>query len=295
MSHWEPDWETAPRIRPANGIRARSQRGAFGKTWWAGRWIAALERVVEGGRLERGRTYARQGQVTQLDLSAGLIEARVQGSRPQPYRVRIQVPVLADAEWDRIADLLARHALYAAQLLAGEMPQAVEDVFAQAGVSLFPSAARDLDSTCTCPDWANPCKHRAAVCYLVGERFDEDPFLMFELRGRDRQTILSALRERRAGADPTAVTQVEEPSDTASDEATEPVADDLAALERFWKLPETLSELEFHFEPPQVDAVPIKRLGAPPPGAGAEDIPTLLEADYRAISRAARRLALGDA
>src|SRR5579864_7230343 len=194
-------WDDYPRERrkPANGIKARTQRGKFGQTWWAGRWIAALERLVDSGRLSRGRSYARSGQVVQLDVGPEGVEAKVQGSRATPYRVSIRFRTLSKEEWDRVADAMAAEALYAAKLLAGEMPEQIEDVFLAAGTSLFPAARADLMTDCSCPDWANPCKHVAAVHYLLGERFDDDPFLLFLLRGRSKENISHALRVRRAG------------------------------------------------------------------------------------------------
>src|SRR6188472_4501348 len=127
------DWGSAkPRI-PANGIKAISQRGRFGKTWWAGRWLAALEQVIDPGRLARGRSYARSGQVLKLDAGPHGVEARVQGSRPTPYQVRIGFRPLSDAEWARVTEVMAGEAVYAARLLGGEMPEQIEDAFQAAG------------------------------------------------------------------------------------------------------------------------------------------------------------------
>ena len=109
---WWQDYSHAPR-RPANGIRATTQRGQFGKTWWAARWIAALERLVDAGRLSRGRSYARSGQVVKLDVGWDGIAARVQGSRPQPYGVSIHFRHLSDAEWDKVIDAMAAQAISA--------------------------------------------------------------------------------------------------------------------------------------------------------------------------------------
>ena len=106
---------------------------------------------------------------------------------------------LSEAQWDAVADAMAAQALYAARLLSGEMPEQIEEAFRAAGVTLFPADEGDLETDCTCPDWANPCKHVAAAFYLLGERFDADPFLMFELRGRTKEQIVEALRARRAG------------------------------------------------------------------------------------------------
>lgn len=147
---WDRYEKTSP-IRRNDGIRAQTQSGKFGKTWWAGRWIAALERLVDSGRLSRGRSYARSGQVVELEVGPGGVEAQVQGSRKKPYRVRIRFQALTDAEWDRVIDAIAEQAIYAAKLLAGEMPADIEDVFAAADVSLFPDKPGDLETSCPAP------------------------------------------------------------------------------------------------------------------------------------------------
>src|SRR5437588_12759165 len=97
---------------------------------------------------------------------------------------------------------MASQAIFAAKLLAGEMPQDIEEAFSAVQISLFPLATTDLDTDCSCPDWANPCKHIAAVYYLLAERFDEDPFLIFKLRGRTKEQIIQVLREKRAQTQP---------------------------------------------------------------------------------------------
>jgi uncharacterized Zn finger protein len=153
-----------PRAIPAeDGIKARSQRGSFAKSWWAARWVAALEHLVDSGRLSRGRSYARKGQVLSIEETRDGIAARVQGSRPTPYKVSIQMAPLTDAQWDQVIDALSEQAIFSAQLLAGEMPQEIEQAFESAGVSLFPGRRADLKTSCSCPDYANPCKHRAAT------------------------------------------------------------------------------------------------------------------------------------
>ena len=160
----------------------------------------ALERVVNSGRLNRGRTYARAGQVLSLDEVGGVVKARVQGTRPQPYKVTIKLKPLSDRQWDKVIDALSGQALFAAQLLAGEMPQEIDAVFAAAGSSLFPATEGELETECSCPDWANPCKHVAATHYILAEQLDEDPFLLFRLRGRTQEQVMAALRARRSDA-----------------------------------------------------------------------------------------------
>lgn len=282
MSWW--GGERPAKRRPANGIKAQTQRGKFGQSWWGGRWIAALERLVDAGRLSRGRSYARSGQVLSLDHDADGVKARVQGSPPRPYQVLIAFRHLTDAEWERIFDAMAAQALYAARLLSGEMPEQIEEVFAAVGLSLFPASERDLVTSCSCPDWSNPCKHVAAVYYLLGERFDADPFLIFELRGRDEEAIITALRARRGAA---------EPRKERDESAPTPVAEEPPALDHFWGEQERAPDPVLSFDAPPVDALAIKRLGPAPFWRGPLDLVPELEQRYRDIAEAARRLALG--
>jgi uncharacterized Zn finger protein len=284
---WWREYPSAPR-RPANGIKAQTQRGQFGKTWWASRWIAALERLVDAGRLARGRSYARSGQVLTLDVGPEGVAAKVQGSRPTPYTVSIRFQRLTDEAWEQVADALAAEALYAAKLLSGEMPQDIEQAFAAAGASLFPAARKDLQTDCSCPDWSNPCKHVAAVHYLLGERFDADPFLLFVLRGRSQQWVTEALRARRAGAAP-ALVEAETAAEPAPATEAAPALADL--LDSYWAAPELPTTT---FEPAELDALAVKRLGPPPFAPDSAAFEEQLEMWYRAVSAHAYRLALGE-
>jgi uncharacterized Zn finger protein len=181
------------------GIKAQSKRGGFGASWWAKRWIAVLESFSIGARLGRGRAYARRGQVLDLNIDQGAVSAKVQGSRRTPYRVEIGIKPLPRATWRQVIKTLSAQFGYAAQLLAGEMPQDIEAAFENAGASLFPARQQDLTTQCSCPDWSNPCKHVAAVFYLLGEEFHRDPFLIFKLRGLDRAELMDFLGGSRAG------------------------------------------------------------------------------------------------
>jgi uncharacterized Zn finger protein len=184
-------------IAARGGIRAQSKRGAgFGESWWAKRWIAVLEGFGLGTRMQRGRRYARAGQVLSIDVEKGRVSASVQGSRPTPYAIRIAVRLLPEAVWSKVAASVAGQAIFASKLLSGEMPNEIEDAFRACGAALFPESYRDLRTNCSCPDSADPCKHIAAVYYLLGEEFDRDPFLIFRLRGMEREEFLALLGER---------------------------------------------------------------------------------------------------
>ena len=180
------------------GIKAQSGRGGFGRNWWARRWIEVLEGFDLGARLGRGRSYARRGQVLSIDVEKGAVTARVQGSRARPYRVEIKVSTLGRSDWKKLTTTLSGRPIFAAKLLAGQLPDNIQDVFRDAGLSLFPDKGADLETDCSCPDWSNPCKPIAAVYLLLGEEFDRDPFLVFKLRGVERGELIGLVGRQTA-------------------------------------------------------------------------------------------------
>lgn len=279
--YFEP---TKPR-EVEGGIKARSKRGAFAKNWWATRWVQAMERLIDANRLRRGRTYARKGQVISIKETKGGVAARVQGSRRTPYKVNIQVKALSDAQWEKVIDALASQALFTAQLLAGEMPQDIEEAFAAAGVGLFPEEGDDLVTDCSCPDWANPCKHLAATHYILGEQFDEDPFLLFRLRGRSQEQILEAMRQRRAD-------QQTDFEDEFEEEAEEiiPIEESLPS---FWGMGEPLEPFPVTIKPPVIALPILKRLGEPAFMIG-DSLQSQLGPVYQVITEKALAVAFGD-
>ncbi len=281
MPYWNDYEQSRPR-RVSGGIKARSQRGEMGKTWWSGRWRQALERLTDPGRLSRGRSYARQGQVLSIDESGGVIHAQVQGSRPKPYRVTIQLRALEPAAWERVLDALAGEALFAAQLLAGEMPQEVERAFTAAGASLFPTVKYELITACSCPDMANPCKHIAAVYYLLGETFDDDPFLLFHLRGRTREQVLEGLNARRAVEEEVTEEAVQAGEEAAAELPLDPQA--------FWSLAQPLDDFPVDPRPPEAPLAVLQMLGQP--GFVEVSLRERLGPVYEAVSKAAARLAV---
>jgi uncharacterized Zn finger protein len=229
-----------------------SRRTEFASSWWAQRWIRVLEKFGWSARLNRGRSYARHGNVLDLDVQSGLVRAKVQGSRKQPYRVEIGLKPLSRQDWNKVFSLLRRKAIYAARLLSGEMPRDIEEIFKAAEVPLFPQSGEDLIMSCTCPDWASPCKHLAAVYYVLGSEFDREPFLLFELRGRSREQVMAALR----GTRPERM-----PGSRAPRVQSEPLADH---INDFWEAGEELDEITIRVTPPLVPQSILKRLGPVP-------------------------------
>ena len=185
------------------------------REWWVERWLELLDSYRFKKRLERGRNYAREGNVLSIDFTEGQVLAKVQGSEAEPYQVALALKPFPnenqervikmmsqkpfnDEDWECIIQTMSEKAIYTAQLLAGEMPANIEEVFTANGLSLFPYTLSDVRSRCSCPDKANPCKHIAAVYYQLGDRFSEDPFVIFQLRGRTKEQILEALRSLRS-------------------------------------------------------------------------------------------------
>src|SRR5919199_1540362 len=280
--YWDDEWYPPSRPRQVkDGIKPKKASGAFASSWWAKRWIRVLEAFGWGNRLQRGRSYARSGQVVSIEIETGRVKARVQGSRATPYKVTITITPLSDAQWERAVDGMAEQAIFAAKLLVGEMPQEIEEAFKAAGVPLFPQRAGDIAMECSCPDYAVPCKHIAAVYYLLGERFDDDPFLLFYLRGRSRDQIIDALRARRAaataGASGVAVPQAE------------PVPALAELLDTFYQAGPELDAITVHIAAPDLEAALLRRLRPAPAGADPD-----LRACYRTMTARALDKVFGE-
>jgi uncharacterized Zn finger protein len=284
-------WEYYPKSRPRaveGGIKAQTTGGAFGKSWWAQRWISVLEGFNIGARLGRGRSYARKGQVVSIEIDQGRVKAKVQGSRPKPYDVTIAVKTIPAKEWDTLLVALSGQALFAAKLLAGEMPQDIEEVFKGVDLSLFPRKLGDLSTECSCPDWSNPCKHIAAVYYLLGEEFDRDPFLMFRLRGMTREELLERLGRAAAPKSLVADDQPEEASPAAT---PDPLS---AEPETFWNGSLKEGWLGAVAIPPVAAALP-KRLGGFPFWRGTEPFLKAIEPVYATAAQRGLDAVLGPA
>lgn len=262
-------YEPSRPIAVEGGIRAKSKRGDIGAQWWSKRFIAILESYGMSGRLQRGRSYARKGQVMEFSLGTGKVTALVQGSRPRPYKVTIKVLPLTAAQWRDVEARLASQAVFRAKLLAGEMPPEIEEVFAECGTPLFPRRASDLDMDCTCPDWEVPCKHLAAVCYVLAEAFDDDPFGMLAWRGRGKDELLASLRPADSSAGTGAAMGAT--GEAEADSATRAVLADvagtpLAVSPDFWSAGLSAARLRSLAAPSAAPAVPdlLLRMFEPP-------------------------------
>lgn len=297
MSRWSRfGWyESAPKKPPPErGIRMKKA----GTTWWGQRWIEALENVLRGdsARLARGRTYARAGRTHDLVVKGGKVTAKVTGSRATPYKITIELTELSAPAWKKAIDGLAKKAQFSAELLAGQMPQAIDEVFVEAGVSLFPKQRADLETSCSCPDWGDPCKHVAATHYVLGEALDRDPFLLFELRGRTKDQVLDALRAARGGIG-------EAPAKKAGKSKASPEAATIDVptvklgklkVAEYDKPREPLPTLHFSFDEPVTHGAVLRQLGAPTAWEGDASPADILAPLVRAAAETARRIAMAE-
>ncbi|KAM3104854.1 SWIM zinc finger family protein [Phormidesmis sp. 146-20] len=260
------------------------------REWWAQRWIDVLESFGWTRRLARARTYAREGNVLGIDFQGAKVSANVQGTAPEPYKVSLSLDPFSDEQWSYVVESMAERAIFSAKLLAGEMPQNIEEVFTANGLSLFPFNKFDIHSRCSCPDPANPCKHIGAVYYLLGDRFSEDPFVLFQLRGRTKEQIIEALRQIRGmGSDPIAI----EPSDTPTLRAATPLN-----LDRFWQYHEQLEPSLIVITPPPTSETVLTVLGTiplksdPPNQASTKTAMEYLTTVYETVSQKAVQIAM---
>lgn len=280
-------FEPAAPLPVADGIAASSLDGEPGDNWWSRRFIELLESFGVGSRLERGRDYARSGQVTELEVEPGIVLAKVQGTRYTPYRVRIRAKPLSEHQWRRAERAMAAEALLLAQLLARQMPQDIEALLAACKLSLFPAAYEDLKAGCDCPDAANPCKHIAAVYYLLAERFADDPFLIFTWRGRTEEELLDGLRARRARGRRTGQTVADAPG------AGSAAAPDPAPIS-FWHSGPELADLRISPLAGEAPDALLRQLGPAPVTSGGRDVAELLKPVYERLAAAAERRALAE-
>ena len=271
------DWryfDSKPPIAVKGGIKAQSKRGAFAANWWARRWLAVLEALNLGGRLQRARNYARKGQVLDLTIEAGSVRASVQGSRAKPYQIAIGIKPFGKRELDRLSAELSRSPYILAKLLAREMPEDIERLFDAMRLSLFPARASELHTDCSCPDWSNPCKHIAAVYYLLVEEYDRDPFLIFRLRGIELEPLTESPE-----------------AEAVEEEIVEERVLVRGAVppENFWE--GTRPEVDLTVPELSLRAAPLlRRLGSLPFWRGEESLVESLEPAYAAAAEEARRL-----
>ena len=210
------------------------------RQWWVLQWLDLLEKYRFKKRLERGRNYAREGNILGIDFAGKKVTAKVQGTADEPYQLSIKLDAFSEEDWNYVIQSLAEKAIFSAQLLAGEMPENIEEVFIANGLSLFPFSLSDVHSRCNCPDPKNPCKHIAAVYYELADRFSEDPFVLFQLRGKTKEEILERIREIRLEKTATISDSLETQESEKTPSQATATADYSGNLEDFWEYDQPL-------------------------------------------------------
>jgi uncharacterized Zn finger protein len=176
-------------------------KAEFGRSWWSQRFVGAIEKFTDSGRLSRGRSYARGNKVKSFNIKDGVVTAQVRGSvnpyfgvYTEPlYLTTIEFPPISEPQWNAAIAFIASKSGFLSKLMLNEIPENIEEPFATLGIHLLPQTRKELNTNCSCPDYSNPCKHIAGVYYLLGAALDRDPYLLFELRGMSRERFQAAL------------------------------------------------------------------------------------------------------
>ena len=249
----------------------------FSRTWWGQRFIAALEQFTDSARLGRGRSYARNGRILDYTLAKGTVTAKVRGSinpyfgvyKEPLYKTTITIKPISATDWTKVIRQIGSRADLITKLLMNEMPDTIEDAFSVLDLHLLPHSERDFKTTCSCPDYANPCKHIAGVYYLLASDLDRDPFVMFELRGLSRDDLHTELVRSPLGQIlASALISEEVPVEPVESYHTRPIKEPvahMASLKEFWtgakRLPAPLATAS----QTSVPALLIKKQGDYPP------------------------------
>jgi uncharacterized Zn finger protein len=228
----------------------------FSRTWWGKRFISALESFTDSGRLSRGRSYASGGKIKSYEIKNGAVTAKVRGSvnpyfgvYTEPlYTTTIEMQPISAANWTKAIAALSSRASFVAKLLMNEIPDNVEEAFRPLKLHLLPHSQADFKTDCSCPDWSNPCKHIAGVYYLLASQLDQDPFLLFELRGLSREDLKVELAKSPLGQalsdEMTAQEQEPVPSSAYYTQPQMVSVSDQMTLREYWqgqkRLPQTI-------------------------------------------------------
>jgi uncharacterized Zn finger protein len=259
--------------------------------WWVQQWNDLLNSYRFKKRLERARKYAKEGNVLSIEFKGPEVLAKVQGTAPEPYELSLSIDPFSEEDWNYIVETMAQEAIYSAQLLAGEMPHNIEKVFTANGLSLFPFTLSDIRSRCSCPDPQNPCKHIGAVYYQLGDRFSEDPFVLFQLRGRSKEQILDNLRRLRSkDSQGQELNTTISPTQLKVQESTPVIPNPSTGLDikQFWQYSEPLNSSLVVIAPPPDNRTVLDVLGTIPlASTDAQAVRQYLDSVYPTVAQQA--------
>ena len=257
------------------------------KEWWTQQWIDLLNSYRFKKRLERARNYARQGNVLSIEFKDKEIISQVQGTAPEPYKQSLWLDPFSDEDWNYVIETMSQRAIFTAKLLAGEMPQNIEEVFAANGLRLFPFTLDDIHAQCDCPDKARVCKHIAAVYYILGDRFSDDPFLLFQLRGRTKEKILEVLRQKRGQGEEENSLTTEKITTEKTPKTPTSATQEYTNFDNFWEYNQQLDSSLVVITPPPSNETVLDVLGPLPLGTSVDTINDYFKKIYQNISQQA--------
>jgi uncharacterized Zn finger protein len=245
----------------------------FSRTWWGQRFINTLEKLSDSGRLSRGRSYAHNGKVLNFEIKDGLVTAQVRGSvnpyfgvyKEPLYLTTIEFKAISAANWSAAIAYVASKASLISRLMLNEIPDTIEDAFAKLDLNLLPCSKNDFKTSCSCPDWGDPCKHIAGVYYLIAAQLDQDPFLLFELKGLSREALQKELVKSPLGqalsAELAVVNNSPIPDNSYYTEPKLHPAEGIADLRDFWLGAKRLPQMIEEPSAASVPAILIKKQG----------------------------------
>jgi len=269
------------------------------RTWWGQRFIAALEQFTDTARLARGRSYANDNRIKSWALKNGTLSAKIRGNKnpyfgvyKEPtYETAISLKSISATDWALLIHHLGSRAGYISRLLLNEMPDHIERPFKSLDLHLLPHSAKDFKTSCSCPDYENPCKHIAGLCYFLSSKLDENPFLLFELRGLSPEQLLEKLRQTPLGA---ALALAREKGQAATLDPVESyftrpratIQSGPCSLDTYWQSPKRLPETIVSSAQATVPALLIKKGGDFPAfWKEPQPLPTIMEEVYGAIRK----------
>jgi uncharacterized Zn finger protein len=291
MTHFSPNTghmsEKPRRVR--GGLRLAARQYPPALSWWSQRWLDAVLLSAREHEMREGFEYARSGQTRGLTIEPGRASASIQGRAVRPYKAVVQVQSFTDEQWEGVIGLLAESALISGRLLAGELPEGIEEPFDRLGLCLFPKQTGDAVAACTAPNERPWCKHACCLALLLAEALEKDPLQVFALRGLPPGELVERLRDRRAagpgggvqgGTSPVAVIDLAD----RRLESSPPLED---SLDDYWDLGPGLGDLETPIRPPEVSHPLLRRLGPSPFPESRFPLLGLLATCYDTISKEA--------
>lgn len=253
--------------RVHGGVRASNADPSRAPDHWsAARLLELLRRSAAPDALEEGSRYARLGQTRTFEITPGLVRSSVQGREARPYTVELRFAIIPAEHWERIELAMTEQARFAAALLAGQLPEGVEELFFPLGLRLAPAEPSEIGTRCTCASKSAWCKHLCCAVLLLAERLEHDPMLLFELRGLGAAQLLERVERRRAAVatatSATGLTPLYSPRSPGVSDEQAPGIDQ--CTDSFWNAGPALHEVDLPIEPPQVSHPLLRRLGATP-------------------------------